>query len=121
MTSRATGIVEGFEMLFDRVSVMHASARWSEATADVAAVCGAPRFSDGSGWAAWESLSVSDEATGPEWCLLARTADLTAVVGRARALGWQVGDQVTGGHEDQVLLTAPSGLTVVAYCPTGDA
>ena len=104
-------------MLFERVSVMHASARWSEVTADVAAVCGAPRFSDGSGWAAWEYLSVSDETAGPAWCLLARTADMTAVVARARALGWQVGDQVTGSHEYQALLTAPSGLTVVAYTP----
>ena len=117
MTSQGAGAAEGFGTLFDRVSVMHASDRWSATAADVIAVCGEPRFSDRTGWATWESLSVSDETTGPPWCLLARTADLTAVVTRARALGWQVGDQVTGGHEQRVPLVAPSGLAVVAYSP----
>ncbi|MEV3963402.1 hypothetical protein AB0M34_21340 [Nocardia sp. NPDC050193] len=117
MTAQETREVEGFGTLFDRVSVMHASDQWSATAADIAAVCGEPRRSDETGWATWESLSVSDETAGPAWCLLARTADMTAVVTRARALGWQVGDQVIGGHEQRVPLVGPSGLTVVAYSP----
>ena len=117
MTSRETVATEGFGTLFDRVSVMHASDRWSATAADVTAVCGEPRFSDGSGWATWESFSVSDETAGPAWCLLARTSDLTAVVARARALGWQVSGPVTCSHEERVPLISPSGLAVVAYSP----
>ena len=110
--------IGGFGTLFDRVSVIHASQQWSETMVDVSAVCGAPHFSDGSGWATWDALSVSDETDGPAWCLLARTPNLEAVAARAEMLGWETGDVVTGRHERRVSLTAPSGLVVIGYSPT---
>lgn len=116
-TSSTHSPVAGFGTLFDRVSVTSASNGWSTAVEDVTAVCGEPDFSDGTRWATWGWLSVSDEAAGPAWCLLARMPDLAAVVARATELGWKIGAKVTGEHERRVPLFAPSGLTVVAYAP----
>ncbi|OUC76409.1 hypothetical protein [Gordonia lacunae] len=108
----------GFGSLFERVTVMHATDRWSGVAGDVEAVLGSPKFSDGSAWAAWDALSVSDETDGPAWSLLARTADLEATVDVARALGWHVGERTVGAHETRVPLRSPHGLTVIAYTPT---
>ena len=108
----------GFGSLFERVTVMHATDRWAGVTGDVEAVLGSPRFSDGSAWAAWDVLSVSDETDGPAWSLLARTADLAAAIDVARSLGWHVGEESVGGHETRVPLRTPNGLTVIAYTPT---
>lgn len=108
----------GFGSLFERVTVMHATDRWAGVAGDVEAVMGSPRFSDGSAWAAWDALSVSDETDGPAWSLLARTADLAATIDVARSLGWHVGEKSVGGHETRVPLRSPNGLTVIAYTPT---
>ena len=107
---------QGFAHLIEKVTVMHASATWGDAVQDVEAVLGAPGFSDGTGWASFGTVAVSDES-GPAWCLLAKTRSLEAVARAAAALGWQVGPVVSGGHEDRRSLTAPTGLQVVAYAP----
>ncbi|AZI65864.1 glyoxalase/dioxygenase (plasmid) [Rhodococcus qingshengii] len=116
MTSTPDERAHGFGTLFERVSIMHASSRWSTTTTDVTAVLGQPQFTDGSTWAVWKTLNVSDE-TGPTWSLLGRTTDLPAVAARAHELGWNVGEVVEGGHEQRLSLVAPSGLTVIAYTP----
>lgn len=108
---------EAFGDLFESVSVMHANPDWPAASRDLAAVLGAPSFTDGIGWATWSSLKLSDETAGPGWSLLAKTRDLVAVSEKARTLGWSVGEPQVGGHEIRVLLTAPSGLAVIAYSP----
>lgn len=102
--------------LFEKVTVMHASRQWAAAQRDLTAVLGEPHFSDGTGWAAFGSVALSDEP-GPEWSLLARTVDLAGVRGTATRLGWEVGEPEEGGHETRLTLTSPSGLTVVAYTP----
>ncbi|WP_030166187.1 MULTISPECIES: hypothetical protein [Actinomycetes] len=106
-----------FAGLFDRVTVMHSSAAWSDTAAELSAVLGEPTYSDGSSWSAWKQLSLSDESSGPPWALLARTSDLDAVAGHADELGWNVGQRAEGGHETRLALTSPSGLTVIAYTP----
>lgn len=108
---------EGFGTLFERVTVMHSTDRWAATAGDLSAVLGEPEFSDGTGWAAWHVLSISDESEGPAWSLLARTADLGAVTERARSLGWDVGDFSRGSHEVRVPLRSPNGLSVIAYRP----
>ncbi|MFE0749105.1 hypothetical protein [Gordonia sp. NPDC058843] len=117
MTDGKDIMTDGFDGLFERVTVMHATDRWAGVSADVEAVLGSPKFSDGSTWAAWDALSVSDETDGPEWSLLARTSDLPATIERARSLGWQVGETSAGGHETRVPLRSPAGLAVIAYTP----
>lgn len=109
---------QGFAHLIEKVAVMHASTTWSDAMRDVEAVLGAPGFSDGSGWASFGTIAVSDEA-GPAWSLLAKTRSLEDVARAAAALGWQVSPVVSGGHEDRRSLIAPTGLQVVAYAPHG--
>jgi hypothetical protein len=105
--------------LFDRVTVMHSSGSWSDAHRDLVEVLGPAVSSDGSAWAVFEPLSLSDEP-GPEWSLLARTRDLDLVAATAATLGWAVGPQVSGAHESRVPLRSPAGLTVLAYSPTQD-
>lgn len=117
MTDHHPSSTEGFGSLFERVTIMHSTDRWSAVAQDISAVLGAPSFSDGSGWAAWSTLSVSDESSGLAWSLLARTRDLAATVTRARSLGWQVGATTTGAHETRVPLRSPGGLRVIAYSP----
>ncbi|PYE19439.1 hypothetical protein DFR67_103352 [Williamsia limnetica] len=107
-----------FGDLFDRVTVMHSSAAWSDTFSELSAVLGAPTFSDGNSWSAWKELSLSDEASGLPWALLARASDLDAVAARATELGWRVGQPAKGGHEIRLTLTSPSGLTVIAYTPS---
>ncbi|MFC8042529.1 hypothetical protein [Nocardia sp. NPDC057353] len=107
----------GFGALFERVTVLHNSADWQASAAEFTAVLGEPTFSDGSSWAAFAGVSLGDEAALPPWCLLARTADLDRVAARAVEIGWSVGPQLTGGHELRRVLTAPSGLVVIAYLP----
>lgn len=119
MSNAAEGSSDNnFGDLFSRVTVMHASAVWSQTSADLTAVLGDPTFSDGGTWAAWAELSVSDEADGPAWSLLAKTSDLDAVAARAVELGWAVGQRSQGGHETRLALTSPAGLSVIAYMPT---
>ncbi|MBS9375212.1 hypothetical protein [Rhodococcus sp. B50] len=108
---------ESFGTLFERVTVMHSTDRWAATANDLSTVLGRPKFSDATGWATWDVLSISDESEGPAWSLLARTADLTATVERARSLGWDVGDVSRGGHEVRVPLRSPNGLSVIAYTP----
>jgi hypothetical protein len=107
----------GFADLFDRVTVMHSSAAWSDTFSELSAALGDPTFSDGSSWSAWKELSLSDESSGPPWALLARTSDLDAVAERAAELGWSAGQPAKGGHEIRLTLTSPGGLTVIAYTP----
>ncbi|GAC67195.1 hypothetical protein [Gordonia soli] len=105
----------GLADLFERVTVMHATDRWADLAEDLIATLGTPKFSDDNAWAAWETLSLSDETDGPTWSLLARTSDLDAVATRAETLGWTVGEQEDGGHETRLPLRGPSGLAVIAY------
>lgn len=107
----------GFGGLFEKVTVLHTSAEWAATAAEFAAVLGEPSFTDGSTWAAFEPVSLGDETALPPWCLLARAGDLDRVAARAVELGWSVGPQLTGGHELRRVLTAPSGLVVIAYLP----
>lgn len=102
--------------LFEKVTVMHASRQWAATERDLSAVLGAPRVSDGTGWATFGPVALSDEP-GPEWSLLAKTADLAAVKAVAARLAWSVGESEEGGHETRVPLTSPAGLRVVAYAP----
>jgi hypothetical protein len=114
-------MTETFGDLFDRVTIMHSSAAWSNTFSELSAVLGEPTFSDGSSWSAWKELSLSDESSGPPWALLARTSELDAVAARAGVLGWSVGQPAKGGHEIRLALTSPSGLTVIAYTPVSPA
>lgn len=107
--------VAGFGELVERVAVLHNSARWSASYRDLTALLGEPSFTDGSAWAAFEPLSLGDEADLAEWCLLARVADLEQMRIRANELGWAASASTMGGHEERVTLTAPSGLVVIAY------
>lgn len=124
-TSRSAGPGEGaggpggpsaLAGLFEKVKVMHSSRQWAAAEHDLAAVLGEPAFSDGSGWAAFGPVVLSDES-GPEWSLLAKTFDLKAVAVAAADRGWHVGEPVDGAHETRLPLTSSAGLSVVAYSP----
>ncbi|MGO3327472.1 hypothetical protein [Gordonia sp. (in: high G+C Gram-positive bacteria)] len=112
-------MAEAMGELFESTSVMHASADWQATSRDVETVLGSPSFSDGAGWAAWSGFKLSDEAAGPAWSILAKTRNLAAVIAAAHELGWAVGEPTVGGHETRVPLTAPSGLSVIAYEPAG--
>ncbi|GAA5060782.1 hypothetical protein [Nocardia callitridis] len=117
MTENSTDSAAGFTDLVERITVLHNIAEWSERTRDIEAVAGLPRFTDEKSWAAFDQLSVGDETRLPAWCLLARAPDLGRVIVRAAELGWAAGAPVLGAHETRVVLTAPSGLVVVAYSP----
>lgn len=103
--------------LFDKVTVMHSTDRWSDVHGDLVAVLGPASFSDGAGWATFDGIALSDER-GPSWSLLAKTRRLDDVARVAEREGWTVGEPAVGAHETRLPLTSPSGLHVVAYSPT---
>ncbi|MGW5518847.1 hypothetical protein [Nocardia africana] len=111
------GTIGGFGDVVERVTVLHNSSGWSASCRDLTALLGAPSFSDGKAWAAFDQLSVGDEAGLPEWCLLARVSNLDLARRHAAESGWTASAPRTGGHEIRVVLTAPSGLVVIAYTP----
>lgn len=113
----STAPISDFGGLVERVTVLHNTSRWPQVYGELRTVLGEPAFTDGRSWAAFESVSLGDETDLPPWCLLARTRDLDGLAARARETGWQVGAPEEGGHEIRVLLTAPSGLVVIAYTP----
>lgn len=104
--------------LFDKVTVMHSTDRWSDVHRDLVDVLGPPTFTDNQTWASFIPISLSDE-TGPSWSLLARTSDLEEVARIAGESGWSVGTPTTGSHETRLVLTSPAGLTTIAYTPIG--
>lgn len=108
---------ETLAALFLKVTVMHSTDRWSDAHRDLVEVLGEAAFSDGTGWASFGGITLSDEK-GPSWSLLAKTTDLAEVARVAAQSGWTVGAETPGAHETRLVLTSPAGLTVVAYCPT---
>ena len=116
MSDTGLSSTSGFSHLFEKTVVMHSSADWAATLQDLTAVMGEPTFTDGSGWATFGSLALSDES-GPAWSLLAKTTDLAAVADAAAGQGWTVGDPHTGPHEVRCLLESPTGLRVVAYAP----
>ncbi|MEV5649531.1 hypothetical protein AB0L57_14885 [Nocardia sp. NPDC052254] len=107
----------GFGDLIERVSVLHNSSRWESTQRDLTALLGEPSFSDGKAWAVFDRLNLGDEAESAEWCLLARVTDLDRMRARAAELNWAAAASTVGGHEIRMVLTAPSGLVVVAYTP----
>ncbi|PPJ14437.1 hypothetical protein C5E51_02880 [Nocardia nova] len=111
------GPIGGFGEVVERVTVLHNSPRWQASYRDLTLLLGAPSFSDGKAWAAFEQLSVGDEADLPGWCLLVRVSNLDLARRRATESGWAASAPRTGGHEVRVVLTAPSGLVVIAYTP----
>ena len=109
--------ITGFGELVERVTVLHSTAHWPMVYGELSDVLGQPKFTDGTAWAAFGSVSLGDETDLPAWCLLVRTRDLDRLAARARDSGWTVGPVRAGGHEVRMRLTAPSGLVVIAYIP----
>lgn len=114
MSDTSPGSTPGFSHLIEKTVVMHASADWAATIQDLTAVMAEPAFSDGTGWASFGSLALSDES-GPAWSILAKTTDLAAVAEAARSRGWTVGEPHIGPHETRCVLQSPAGLRVVAY------
>ena len=103
--------------VFEKLSVMHSTAHWAETFDDLTEVLGPAAFSDGSAWAKFPTLCLSDETDVPPWCLLGKTPDIGAAATLARDAGWDVGEPTVGDHECRVVLRSPHGLTVIAYSP----
>ena len=84
----------------------------------------APTFVDGDRWAQFDvaggrlALSGADRAhDGP--AVLVKVPDLDEARERAKALGFRVGDIITGPHERRCVAVGPDGGAVILHSPLG--